>query len=104
MQSADNINLVILEKQDDHVIIKQRPDIKTFKGWTVDEILDEIMGLDDKTVSDDYLKLTQQFDEALDEEDYKKAKTAYDELDKILHPNSHQRKLLRIQMSSLSPE
>ena len=104
VQSADNINLVILEKQDDHVIIKQRPDIKTFKGWTVDEILDEIMGLDDKTVSDDYLKLTQQFDEALDEEDYKKAKTAYDELDKILHPNSHQRKLLRIQMSSLSPE
>ena len=104
VQSADNINLVILEKQEDHVIIKQRPDIKTFKGWTVDEILDEIMGLDDKTVSDDYLKLTQQFDAALDEEDYKKAKNAYDELDKILHPNSHQRKLLRIQMSSLSPE
>lgn len=104
VQSADNINLVILEKQDDHVIIKQRPDIKTFKGWMVDEILDEIMGLDDKTVSDDYLKLMQQFDEALDEEDYSKAKNAYNELDKILHPESHQRKLLRIQMSSLLPE
>lgn len=102
VQSADNINLVILEKQDDHVIIKQ-PDIKTFKGWTVDEILTELMGLDDKTLSDDYLKLIKQFDDALDNDNYQQAKNAYDELDKILHPSSHQRKLLRIQMSSLSP-
>ena len=101
IQSADNINLVILEKQDDHVIIKQ-PDIKTFKGWTVDEILTELMGLDDKTLSDDYLKLIKQFDDALDNDNYQQAKNAYDELDKILHPNSHQRKLLRIQMASLS--
>jgi energy-coupling factor transporter ATP-binding protein EcfA2 len=103
VQSADNINLVILEKQDDHVIIKQRPDIKTFKGWTVDEILDEIMGLGNKTLSDDYLNLMKQFDEALDADDYHKAKQAYDELDKIIHSSS-QRKLLRIQMSALSPE
>lgn len=101
VQSADNINLVILEKQDDHVIIKQ-PDIKTFKGWTVDEILTELMGLDDKTLSDDYLKLIKQFDDALDNDNYQQAKNAYDELDKILHPSSHQRKLLRIQMASLS--
>jgi predicted ATP-binding protein involved in virulence len=104
IQSADNINLVLLEKQDDHVIIKQRPDIKTFKGWTVEEILTELMGMDDRTLSDDYLKSMHQFDEALDEDDYHKAKQAYDELDKILHPNSPQRKLLRIQMSSLMAE
>jgi predicted ATP-binding protein involved in virulence len=104
VQSAENINLVILEKQQDHVIIKQRPDIKTFKGWTVEEILTELMGMDDKTLSDDYLKFMHQFDEALDEDDYHKAKKAYDELDKILHPTSIQRKLLSIQMSSLMDE
>jgi ABC-type multidrug transport system ATPase subunit len=104
VQSAENINLVILEKQQDHVIIKQRPDIKTFKGWTVEEILTELMGMDDKTLSDDYLKFMHQFDEALDEDDYQKAKQAYDELDKILHPRSVQRKLLSIQMSSLMAE
>jgi predicted ATP-binding protein involved in virulence len=104
VQSAENINLVILEKQQDHVIIKQRPDIKTFKGWTVEEILTELMGMDDKTLSDDYLKFMHNFDEALDEDNYHKAKQAYDELDKILHPKSVQRKLLRIQMSSLVAE
>ena len=104
VQSADNINLVMLEKQDDHVIIKQRTDIKTFKGWTVDEILTELMGMDNKTLSDDYLTWMHQFDDALDEDNYHNAKQAYDELDKILHPESHQRKLLRIQMSSLMAE
>ncbi|PPD44700.1 MAG: hypothetical protein CTY16_11430 [Methylobacter sp.] len=102
VQSADNVNLVILEKQDDHVTIRQRNDIKSFKGWTVEEILSELMGLDDKTVSDDYLKWMQQFDDGLDEENYQKAKQAYDELDKVLHPSSSQRKLLRIQMASLT--
>ncbi len=99
VQSAEDINLVLLKKEENHVVIEQ-PKLKTYRGWTVEEILSELMGLDDKTLSDDYLKLMQQFDEALDKDDYKKAKNAYDELDKILH-SSHQRKLLRIQMSSL---
>jgi predicted ATP-binding protein involved in virulence len=103
VQSAENINLVLLEKEDDHVVINQRNDIKTFKGWTIEEILEELMGLGEKTLSDDYLKFMQQFDESLDEDDYEKAKNAYDALDKILHPYSSQRKLLRLQMSGLMP-
>jgi predicted ATP-binding protein involved in virulence len=86
VQSAENINLVLLEKEDDHVVINQRNDIKTFKGWTIEEILEELMGLGERTASDDYLKFMRQFDEALDEDDYEKAKNAYDSLDKILHP------------------
>lgn len=104
VQSADNINLVLLEKQEDHIVISQRPEIKTFKGWTVEEILTELMGLDNRILSDDYLKLIHDFDNALDNENYTQAKIAYDALVKILHPSSHQPKLLRLQMSSLSPE
>jgi energy-coupling factor transporter ATP-binding protein EcfA2 len=105
VQSADNVNLVILEKQDDHVTIRQRNDIKSFKGWTVEEILSDLMGLDDKTLSDDYLKWMRQFDDGLDHDDYQKAKQAYDALDKILNPdNIAQRKLLRIQMAGLMAE
>ena len=104
VQSADNINLVLLEKHEDHIVIKQRPEIKTFKGWTVEEILTELMGLDNRILSDDYLSLIHDFDNALDNDNYAKAKTAYDELLKILHPNSHQPKLLRLQMSSLMPD
>jgi predicted ATP-binding protein involved in virulence len=103
VQSADNINLVLLEKKDEQVIMTQ-PEITTYKGWTIEEILGELMGLGEETLSDSYLALIKQFDDALDEDDYAKAKGAYDELDKILHPASNQRKLLRIQMSSLMPE
>lgn len=103
VQSANNINLVLLEKNGDHVTIKQ-PELTTYQGWTIDEILTELMGLGEKTQSESYLALIKQFDEALDKDDYSKAKTAYEKLDKILHPESSQRKLLRIQMSSLMPE
>jgi len=103
VQSANNINLVLLEKKGDHVTIKQ-PKLTTYQGWTIDEILTELMGLGEKTQSESYLALIKQFDEALDKDDYSKAKTAYEKLDKILHPESSQRKLLRIQMSSLMPE
>jgi predicted ATP-binding protein involved in virulence len=103
VQSADQINLVLLEKVGDQVTIRQ-PQMTTYKGWTVEEILDELMGLDERTQSDTYLGFIKQFDEALDQDNYAKAKQAYDELDQILHPRSSQRKLLRLQMSSLIPE
>lgn len=103
IQSMDDINLVLLEKENDHVIIKQ-PDLKNYQGWTVEEILDELMGLGENTLSDSYLEYMEEFGRALDEDNYKKAKKAYDKLDKILHPTSHQRKLLRLQMSGLIPE
>lgn len=102
VQSAENINLVILKKQDDHVVINQ-PDLKTYKGWTVEEILSDLMGLDDRILSDDYLQSQEKFDNALDNDNYTQAKEAYGELVKILPAGSHQPKLLRLQMSSLMP-
>jgi predicted ATP-binding protein involved in virulence len=103
VQSANKINLVLLKKKCNQVTIS-RPQFTTYQGWRVDEILDELMGLGEKTQSESYLALIKQFDEALDQEDYAKAKMAYEKLDNILHPESHQRKLLRLQMSSLMPE
>jgi len=94
---------VILHKNGDSVEISQ-PDIQNFSGWTVEEILTDIMGLENRVYSERYLQLIRQFDEALDADNYKDAKSAYDELDKILHPKSSQRKLMRIQMTSLVPD
>jgi predicted ATP-binding protein involved in virulence len=102
VQSADNVNVIILRKEGNQVSIEQ-PDVKTFKGWSVEEILSELMEMGEKTYSDAYLKLMRDFENALDEDNFEKAKTAYDELSKILHSESNQRKLLRIQMSSLVP-
>ncbi len=103
VQSADSVNVVLLRKEGDKVKIEQ-PKISTFKGWTVEEILSDLMGLDNRTHSEAYLELIKDFDEALDVDNYVKAKVAFDELDKILHPTSPQRKLLKLQMTSIIPE
>ena len=103
IQSAENINIIVLQKDGDHINVKQ-PEITTFKGWTVEEILMELMELGEKTKSEQYLKLIKEFDKALDNNNSEQAQNAYNELDKILHPQSVQRKLLKIQMTSLTTE
>ncbi len=102
VQSADQLNLVLLEKVGDQVTIRQ-PQMTTYKGWTVEEILDELMGLEERTQSEEYLKWTKQFEQGVNADNYVMAKTAYDQLDKILHPHNIQRELLQLGMSSLVP-
>lgn len=101
IQSADDINLIILEKDKDNIHIRR--EFGTFQGWTVEEILQNLMGLGEKTVSDKYLELLKQFEDGMDEENYEKAKTAFYSLDKILHSTSSQRKLLKLQLGSIAP-
>jgi predicted ATPase len=105
IQSAENVNLIMLEKDDNPdgkgINIRQR--FGSFQGWTVDEILTELMNLGDRTRSDLYLHLMQDFENAVLDDDYEKAQSAYNHLDTILSPSSYQRKVLQIQMSSLIP-
>lgn len=103
VQSAENVNLIMLEKDDETGSINIRQQFGSFQGWTVEEILRELMDMGEKTRSDRYLELMRQFEDGLLAEDYIAVKTAYEELDKILSPSSHQRKVLQIQMSSLIP-
>jgi predicted ATP-binding protein involved in virulence len=102
VQSAERVNVVLLKKEGDHVTIEQ-PTIKNFRGWTVDEILEDLMQLGDHVMSDTYLTLVHDFDAALDNDDFENAEKAYNSLSKILHPQSNRRKLMEIQMTSLSP-
>jgi predicted ATP-dependent endonuclease of OLD family len=103
VQSAENVNLIMLEKDDETGSINVRQQFGSFQGWTVEEILRELMDMGEKTRSDRFLHLLRDFETGLLDENYDKAKVAYDELDKILHPASSQRKLLSIQLSSLIP-
>lgn len=100
IQSAENVNLVILEKDGDGVRISQ-PEITNLQGWSIEEIMSDIMGLNNEIFSDEYLRLMEKFEEALNLESYPMAKEIYGELDKILHPNSKHRTLMKIQMSGL---
>ena len=56
VQSAENINLVLLEKEGDHVNITQ-PEISSFQGWSLEEILSDLMGLGENTHSEKYLEI-----------------------------------------------
>ncbi len=103
VQSAENVNLIMLEKDDETGSINIRQQFGSFQGWTVEEILRELMDMGEKTRSDKYLDLMRQFEDALLMENYVDAKAACDELDKILSPTSHQRKVLSIQLSSITP-
>lgn len=68
-----------------------------FQGWTIEEILTDIMGM--KTLRTElYTQKMKEFEKAVDEENYEKAKKVYIFLNKILHPNSELRKLLEIQL------
>lgn len=102
VQSSDNINVVILRKKGDHTIIEQ-PKMRNFRGWTVEEILSDLMDLDGKTMSETYLNWVNEFTEGIENDDFEKAQNAYKELDKILHPRSELRKLFRLEMTSLTP-
>ncbi len=103
IQSMDKVNLYSLHHVRDGVNVKHWG-IRSFIGWGVEEILSEVMGLENDIHSDAYQELIGIFDRALDEEDYSNAKTTYDKLIHILHPQSPERKLLDIQMSQLIPD
>jgi predicted ATP-binding protein involved in virulence len=101
LQSMDSVNLYTLQREGDHTLVEHHGSNRSFVGWRIEEILSEIMGLKENIQTKTYQDLIKEFDEALDKEDYSKGKAAFDELKKILHPQSAERKLLDIQFSQL---
>lgn len=74
-----------------------------FQGWTVEEILEDVMGLKE-TKSNLYLEHKSRFEEAIENEDANSAKESYDILMKMLHPRSHMRKIYELQLGTLGEE
>jgi len=71
-----------------------------FIGWTIEEVLTDVMGMDDLR-TDAYRAALKSFESAMDVENFVKAKDAYRKLDLMLHPKSLMRKMLRLQLGSL---
>lgn len=74
-----------------------------YKGWTVEEVLEDVMGMDD-TRTDIYHSVLRDFERAINEENYQTAEEKYNELDKLLHPNNHLRKLLKFDLISIKED
>ncbi|MBK9451462.1 MAG: AAA family ATPase [Bacteroidetes bacterium] len=101
LQSAKKVNLAVLHSTENGVTIKNYKDT-TFSGWSPEEILHDLMELD-HTHSDLYGELMRKFKDAVIEDRYLEAKALFDQLDKILHPNNVTRRLLKLDLASLTP-
>lgn len=70
------------------------------QGWTLEEIMKDIMGME-STTSDLYTKIMDEFNKAMKEENVKVAKEKYELLNKMWHPDNVLRQLLKIQMAGM---
>ncbi len=101
LQSAKKVNLAVLHSTDNGVTIRNYKDT-TFSGWSPEEILHDLMELD-HTHSDLFGELMRKFKDAVIDDKYLEAKALFDKLDKILHPNNVTRRLLKLDLASLTP-
>lgn len=72
-----------------------------FKGWTIEEILSDVMGIDDVR-TDLYKNKVNDFYQAIDENDTQKAKSIFNEINKMLHPENMDRKILKMDLAMLT--
>lgn len=102
IQSAEPKQIVALEYRSGMVALRALPASKYgFKGWTIDEVLTDVMGMSDTRTST-YQELMNTFADAVDREDRKSALECYAQLDAMLHPTSHARKLLKFQLAAIA--
>ncbi|WP_235329703.1 AAA family ATPase, partial [Bacteroides caecigallinarum] len=100
VQSMKKINLYVLSNKSEGVEIRRYRDI-SFQGWTVEEILRELMDLGDDVRSDEYIKLIDKFKSALQSGNSDEATLVYEKLSDILHPNSIERELYPMQIEGI---
>lgn len=71
-----------------------------YTGWTIDEVLRDVMGMESTLSKELELKL-QEFYRYIDAEDHENARVSYEYLDTILHPKNVLRKSLSMSIDML---
>tara|TARA_R110002012_G_scaffold87574_1_gene216523 strand:+ start:403 stop:1611 length:1209 start_codon:yes stop_codon:yes gene_type:complete len=98
IQTTDATDVISLRRGSDGGV--ERKHISTgpygFKGWTVEEILEEVMGVENTRTSI-FQETLRNFDEGLDLEEPKRVNDALETLRQMLHPQNPLRKLIEIQ-------
>ena len=73
-----------------------------YRGWSIEAIQEHKMGVEPKTtVFNHYLE---EFSSAMDDEKYEKAKVLYEELKEMVHPESHESKILKLDMEMIEAD
>lgn len=102
IQNANPNEIIALKRDENGVVIKKEiPNNEFgFQGWTVEEVLGDIMGMED-TRTEIYKNSIRDFQNAIMDENYSLAKEEFDKLDKLLHPDNYLRKLLSFDLASV---
>jgi predicted ATP-binding protein involved in virulence len=104
LQGANPNEIIALASDNGQVFRRDLSGTKYgYQGWSVEEILVDVMGMSD-TRTESYYKCMSDFEAAIDNDDYEAAQNAYQELELLLHPENHLRKLLKFQLAAVKGE
>ena len=102
VQSLDPDQLIALKEVDGNIMQRDLVASETgYVGWTVEEILRDVMGMED-TNSDCFQRLWKTFTTSIEDEDVDKAREAGQRLLAMMHPGNVLRKVIDLQLTSLS--
>ena len=102
LQSMADVNLYVLKRgEEDGEVAFKHCSRSDFRGWTVEDILSETMGLGEKIHSDYYNLQVEDFNEALDEDNLQRAEKAYKELDRLMKADDPLRRMFDLQLGQL---
>ena len=73
-----------------------------YQGWSIDTIQEQKMGVETKTLY--YNELMKRFSAAVDKEEYALGSQLYEQLVKMVHPDSRERKLLDLDMEMIKAD
>jgi len=101
IQAAQPHEVIALSNRSGDVFQRELPSTSFgFQGWTVEEVLEDVMGMKD-TRTPLYHGVLSDFDDAIEQEDFQRAELAYSKIDEFLHPENHLRKLLKFQLAAI---
>lgn len=100
IQSVGNMNLYVLKNVDSKTI-STGFDFKTFQGWSIEEILSELMELGPNLRTENYQTMRDGFEHAMNTGDIVKGIKYYEELKKMLHPTSAELDILDMDLAQL---
>jgi predicted ATP-binding protein involved in virulence len=101
IQAASTNQIIALERIENKVIQRNLPSSSFgFKGWSIEEVLIDIMGMKD-TRTELYNETLSLFNSLMDNEKYKDAKQLFSTINEFLHPENHLRKIIEIQLTGL---
>jgi predicted ATP-binding protein involved in virulence len=101
IQSAKAGEVIALEGENGFLQVKNVQTGKSgFQGWTVEEILRDVMGLTEVRPPA-FTNLYEAFDNAVQLENRAEAERLYRELEEMLHPESELRTILKLHLDSL---